>query len=498
VPLEAAGKVPSTDPLERHLLARFFERGEQDRFTEFSKAATAEVYGAGTPPGEAPGGSPNEAVDMRALLIRAAKRYGLKKVSLDPSAGKLVRTKDGVRGKTWTHHVDDRLRAQFGVWEKDGMQIGVWIGGEWPEREYALGFHRVISSLLWTDDDAAGDAPSLPALAGVNLSPDRRREIERGLVRGWGVTVSPAKRYVVVFNTKNGRNAKLARIVAERIEAIRSQLYEVHFPPKRPFDDVSVVRVCADAHEYGYYGGPSGSAGYWSTDTEELVFYDASPKRAVDDDTLAVLYHEAFHQYIYYSAGRIMPHPWFNEGHGDYYAGATFRDGKFQILPFRWRLGPIQSAIARGEMSAANTSGHVPLDMLVSASQRQYYLLPARMYAGGWSLVYFLREVVPKNPEWSARWGHVIDTYFRTLCDAFDETITSGQGAAPPGGAVQDPTDDRPEGAADGSGIGFVLRDGTMSAIALARAQQAAFAGIDLESLGAAWAQEIARLKLPR
>ena len=56
------------------------------------------------------------------------------------------------------------------------------------------------------------------------------------------------------------------------------------------------------------------------------------------ETTLAVLYHEAFHQYIYYSVGKVAPHSWFNEGHGDYYAGARYADKKFTIRPFAWRV----------------------------------------------------------------------------------------------------------------------------------------------------------------
>ena len=78
------------------------------------------------------------------------------------------------------------------------------------------------------------------------------------------------------------------------------------------------------------------------------MFYDASPKKEPDDDTLAVLYHEAFHQYIYYSVGEVAPHSWFNEGHGDYYAGAKYLSKKFNIRPFNWRVGIIKERPGQG------------------------------------------------------------------------------------------------------------------------------------------------------
>ena len=46
-------------------------------------------------------------------------------------------------------------------------------------------------------------------------------------------------------------------------------------------------------------------------------------RRTSNRDSLLVLYHEAFHQYIYYAVGEVAPHDWFNEGHGDYFSGAV-------------------------------------------------------------------------------------------------------------------------------------------------------------------------------
>ena len=85
------------------------------------------------------------------------------------------------------------------------------------------------------------------------------------MVKGWAVMVSPKKNYVIIYNTKNNKNHLLARVIAKRIEMIREQIYEVQFPPAKPITTVCIVRVCADAKEYRAYGGPGGSAGYWSS-----------------------------------------------------------------------------------------------------------------------------------------------------------------------------------------------------------------------------------------
>ena len=115
------------------------------------------------------------------------------------------------------------------------------------------------------------------------------------------------------------------------------------------------MRVCGDRKEYHEYGGPGGSAGYWNSGSEELVFYDASRSKKIDDDTVSVLYHEAFHQYIYYSVGNVAPHSWFNEGHGDYYAGADLKGAHVhdQALP----LAPGHHQDRRGQGAAGEGRG---------------------------------------------------------------------------------------------------------------------------------------------
>ena len=48
-----------------------------------------------------------------------------------------------------------------------------------------------------------------------------------------------------------------------------------------------------------------------------------------------MLYHEAFHQFIHYSAGELPPHSWYNEGHGDYFG--SFRDDVMKkVSQYKW------------------------------------------------------------------------------------------------------------------------------------------------------------------
>jgi len=219
-------------------------------------------------------------------------------------------------------------------------------------------------------------------------------------VKGWAAL--DTANYLIVHNKEVKR--PLLKKIAKHIEAIRGDVYEKLFPPAAEIKAISVVRVCKDRKEYLRYGAPPGSAGYWSPRDEELVFYqDKSNKK----DSLRVLYHEAFHQYIHYSVGQVAPHSWFNEGHGDYFAGHNYRGGKFRSDVFRWRTGIIANAIGQ--------KSYVPLEEFLKYTQREYYSRPGLCYAQGWSLVYFLREVERRKiKKYEKYWG-LLDRYFEAI-----------------------------------------------------------------------------------
>jgi hypothetical protein len=226
----------------------------------------------------------------------------------------------------------------------------------------------------------------------------RKKKIEN--LKDWDALDTP--NYLIVYNKEVKR--PLLRKIAAHIEAIRRDVYEKLFPPTNRVTAISVVRVCRDRAEYHRYGGPGGSAGYWSRGDEELVLYeDQSNKK----DSLRVLYHEAFHQYIHYAVGDVAPHSWFNEGHGDYFAGHNYSAGKFKSAPFRWRTGIIANALAQ--------KTYVPLDRFLKFTQGEYYSNPGLCYAQGWSFVYFLREAEQRKiRKYEKYWG-LLDRYFDAI-----------------------------------------------------------------------------------
>lgn len=382
---------------------------------------------------------PKDAFELFSRTLRTAPDFKWPDPKKD---GKAVKSADGIEGRMISFEtclVDAQNKAQakeysyfaaIASFAKDGVEYGICATAPAMKRsDYDTYFKGCFKSFRFFDEHAK-DVKGLSVLDGINISPKRRLEIESTLVKGWDVIVSPKKNYIIIYDTNGLKNGPLARELAKRIERIREQVYEVQFPPAQPITAVSIVRICRDREQYFAYGGPGSTAGYWNSGSEELVFFDASPSKKVDYNTLAVLYHEAFHQYIYYSVGSVAPHSWFNEGHGDYYAGANFNGAKVKIDPFKWRIGTVKQAIVEGPRACTVTKdpktgketktwddkkGYTPLKDLVAFTQGDYYSYPFVSYAQGWSLIYFLREVVPKNKAYNAKWGKILPTYFDTL-----------------------------------------------------------------------------------
>jgi hypothetical protein len=293
--------------------------------------------------------------------------------------------------------VEWRLVAGFTT--NDEYEVGVFYqvpGSEW--KKYGRTVYASIASLefLAGEEVAAARKDLEEALAGKSGDERWVEELKKKVGPGWAFYQT--KNYLLVYD-KAVKEDRI-RAIAIQIEAIRKDVYEVLYPPDRPITAVSVVRICKDKEQYTQYGGSPQSAGYWYWVAKELVFYeDVSAKK----DSLRVLNHEAFHQYIFYSVGSISPHDWFNEGHGDYFSGFDFNSsGRFVPKAFDWRKGLIKGAMG--------SKSYIPLKTFVTYSHEQYYgPLISQNYAQGWSLIWFLRGT--RNPEWKG----IIPNYFNTL-----------------------------------------------------------------------------------
>lgn len=296
------------------------------------------------------------------------------------------------------------------------------------------------------------------------INPSYRLQVRSQLVRGW--EADDTENYIFVYSTPD---QKLLSIVKRELEAIR-EVYVDLFPPAAPVRAVSTVRICKDQAEYHAYGGPPGSGGYWNSAEEELVFYDyenvdgeAGTGRA---NSRIVLYHEAFHQYIYYSVGELAPHSWYNEGTGDFFSGAVMNGGRVRRIGVNpWRIRTIKSAVEQG--------AHVSWADIVGFSQAQYYRNAGLCYAQGWSMIYFLRT--SREVERREDWARILPTYFDTLKAEYAR-LTGESG----GGELS---------RSRKNAIGEEAREAAL---------EAAFDGVDFDEIEQAWIEFVNDLREPR
>ena len=415
---------------------------------------------------------------------------GHQAIALAKNKFKRVNSKDepALEGRLWQFELPLAAQASAHVtlaeFVKDGWALGIYACCGTPlAKSYAKRFALLARTLRYSDLKAK-DGQRHEALDGV-VSPERRKEIEMSMVAGWGLTVSPKKNYVVLYNTDGGKNHVLAKALAGRIEALREQKFEKRFRPLEPIRIVSVVRVCLDRREYYAYGGPGGTTGFWSQAEEELALYDASRSKKPDKETLAALHAIAFQQYIGHALGAVTPAAWFEIGYSEYYGGVIGKGGKLLVKPNVQHIGQLRKAIVQGPRPFKDVevpgggmrkrwedSGYTPLEELVRFSKRNFNQYPAASYAQAWSFIYFLRKIVPHDKTLDTQYGHILKTYYYTL----REEVAKLRAKHP-----------LPSGVAPGSS--------TLADSALERAQEAAFRGVKWAQLQAAWLKAMGALR---
>ncbi len=326
-----------------------------------------------------------------------------------PAASKDVAVKTFTT-KAKVYHTTKKVSENVG----GGRPIVYWnmhVVLDTPDAEWAIRFDadeslrkkfedvfiESVKSFRLIDRKESELASDAEAVAGLSEKAKAMRVARMSSLQVPGWWVKEGVNYVIATSVPKDKSDVIDEIMF-RLNRMRKQ-YEKDFPTGAPIDAVSVVRVCKNEKEYHDYGGPGGSAGYWNSQAKELVLYVGREKGF----TLAVLNHEAFHQYIYYCFGELAPHSWFNEGYGDYYAGCEPSGGGITVKPFRWRVDVIKNAIRLGK--------HVPVKDIIRFSQGQYYSNPDICYAEGWSLIWFLNRGLPKDHEWR----DILPTYFNTL-----------------------------------------------------------------------------------
>lgn len=216
------------------------------------------------------------------------------------------------------------------------------------------------------------------------------------LCPGW--SVHRTKNFHIEYSTDEA----FAKRLGDELELIQG-VYRIAAPTKNVIP-MCVVKAFGSEEEFIAYSGAYGAAAYWSPMQEEIVCYkfpggeletDTKEKRvikdrkAADNVTFKIIYHEGFHQYMHYVMGKermVYIPSWINEGIGDYFFGGevSVESGKkrFKIGMNDWRQETIYNAVKENK--------HVPLRQIFDYEQSDYYSNAGLCYAEGWAICHFL------------------------------------------------------------------------------------------------------------
>ena len=249
------------------------------------------------------------------------------------------------------------------------------------------------------------------------LDVEKRERFKKDLRGEWRFI--DTRHYLVVYNCDD----PLAKYIATRAEYMRKHAFEKVFPPVAPIEECMIIRVCKEMPEYYHYGAPRGSAGYWSSGHDELVFPDLSRSKKPDEKTIGVMHHEAFHQYIHYALLKNNLPIWFNEGFAEYfYCVEGWSEKKLKFAKRHgMRYGTVKSALGAGKL--------VPLKDFIKMDQPHYYARASLCYAQGWAFATWMKNVTKDE-----RYKRIPEVMFQEMQKGY---LQRQQGASGPfGGRV--------------------------------------------------------------
>ncbi|MBL8896340.1 MAG: hypothetical protein JNM84_01875 [Planctomycetes bacterium] len=325
----------------------------------------------------------------------ASKRWTRENFKGAKMPGELIEFGSGVHALT------------IGYFQKDGVDWAV-VYSAFEEINRKTWREWYVKSLQTFEVTAKVD-PAAAAAAKKDVTQlvgaEKREALKQSIAGNPGWYAIDTTYYVFL---SNATNKQFVSNLAKDMETMREKAYIPLFRPRNQDIPLSPVRVFNTQAEYHQYGGPRGSAGYFRPDRGELVLFvqfEGESKSESKDNCRSVMFHEGFHQYVHFSVGDVSPHSWFNEGHGDYFAGAFVTGGGWKVKPFDWRVQLLKAHLAeKRDLIACKT--------LVRMPQSEYYSNAGLKYAQGWALVYYLREVSKKKEH-----QKILDNYFNYLAD---------------------------------------------------------------------------------
>ena len=258
-----------------------------------------------------------------------------------------------------------------------------------------------------------GSAPS------PNAGLPGRDEVIRSIENMEGWWYAEATNYIFLSNIRAAAGTSLIRDMQNTLPALRQAFAKV----VEPFSDkteVNVVRIFESKEAYANYvgGAMEWSIGCWMPSRRELcILSQGSDNKAEKENTVMIIRHEAFHQYLFYASDGIQDAVWFNEGHACFFEAAAIDARGVEVKESD------KKRTLMGSLDAA--AQNIPF--ILAADHTQFYAGDDRKrglnYATAWGLVYFLRCGTSSGK--TAAYANILGKYRTALRETKNEAAAT-------------------------------------------------------------------------
>ena len=300
-----------------------------------------------------------------------------------------------------------------------------------PLKAAALAIRRrFLSTITVADTDSRKNRggpsrkfQSRKSAPGDSVSPEfkeSRDRVARSVenMKDWWFVETP---HYILLSDLSANYRHTLRDLQENLELLRATL-ESFILPKKPISAVSVIRAFASGDEYNEYVSPKHewTSGIWHPSRKELVIRSFSEFRGrrAQEVFLGIVYHEAFHQYIYYALDQTQTSAWFNEGHAALFESAEFSNRRVRIRENGGRVRLLKQYVASSELE---------LDTLLQLSYEDFYGTNndtrRRHYSISWGLVYYLIKGVPLESD--SPYSQLLEQYLTVLMETGNDDLAS-------------------------------------------------------------------------
>ncbi len=314
--------------------------------------------------------------------------------------------------------LDDARIVDFG----DISRIGAFFktkDGEWHYADFML-----------AQDSKSKERESLMKAFLKGVAVDKSKSSSKGgaegvVAEGRWLTFPEKDGYVFKTDLSRTQGAAFIKQAGRLMSAMRDA-YKRYVPPIKKLG-VSTVRVFSTREGYNEYmqgaTGESGerSIGLWSPSHEELLILDqGNSERA---ETLKIMRHEAFHQYLFYATGNGHHAMWFNEGHACFFENVVY-DAKKNFVKI-WD----DPTDRRPRAVSEDPEKYAKLVKTVIGYDHEKFYSGSLMkvndnYIAAWAAVYFLEKGSRAFKEF-APYGKVLPAYMKAMADGKKEDVAT-------------------------------------------------------------------------